>query len=354
MRRNRQFSLVLIAGALTFLALLELFARCFLSTSFKADAFYADEPRNARNFDIVRAIENVPSKKSGLRVVVTGGSVAYGWGASDDAHRFPAILQSELQRRWNVPVEVVNAGVPDFTASDELILYTEKLRALNADMVVMFTGFNDLWDSLKYMLLDKPAPRLAQTFQHRVIAPAQTGPLFLAFLRSLGVRLEQAVLIHSAFYRWVKSQLTRISYKPVGNLAKVKEEAACESLGGFYDAVFAMGALARRHEQNIVVVIQPMRFLAGVPLEQFPISRYEQILRRVYEHCVRPTLLAQALKSHTLLFDTNPVLAEKLVSKKAYIDFCHVNDEGNALIASYVARQITSRTRVKDGKLFLN
>lgn len=324
------------------LLLFEIWARFFAASHWRADPFY-EMNRNEKNFSILGDLEKIPKTKHGVRIVVTGGSVAYGWGASDSAHRFPSILEQQLKRKWHRDdVEVINGGVPDFTASDELVLYMEKLQSLSPDLVVMFTGFNDMWDTLKYSLIKHSAPRLAHTFDHRVIQPTQTWELFVAFLRSFGIRMNGILSRWSKGYVWMRDQWDHMRYQPILNLSSFQQDSACDSLQEFSDALLAMNALTTSHQQRLLVVIQPVRFLTNVPQAEFPISRYERVLEKIYHACVATRLQNLTVSYGVKILNSNPALSSQLVRAHRFIDFCHVDDEGNEMIAEWMAGEISS------------
>ncbi len=321
------------------LSVFELWARHFAVFPGKTDPFNKNG-RNPKNFSILADIENIPVQKKNYRIVITGGSVAYGWGASSDEQRFPAVLEKLLREKLHrADIDIINAGVPDFTASDELVLYLQKLNSLQPDMVIMFTGFNDFWDTLKYSLKSTNAPWLTQVFLHRVIAPSQTKQLFIAFLHSLGIQLDSFLGTFSRGYAWVRSYYQLISYEPIANLTAFNDAAESWRLKGFTDVIYAFHAVAESHHQKFLVVIQPVRFLSSLPQRDYPISHYERVLERLYRAYTEP-VLRQETKLGIRIVDSNPALSDELQRHRDYLDFCHVNDEGNRLIAEYLERII--------------
>ena len=80
------------------------------------------------------------------RVVVLGGSAAFGVGASGDAAVFTAKLEARLDERARAHggrVEVWNAAAVGYDSSQELILLATRLVHLAPDVVVCFDGWND-------------------------------------------------------------------------------------------------------------------------------------------------------------------------------------------------------------------
>lgn len=77
------------------------------------------------------------------RVIVLGGSVAYGWGVPADAETIPARLERAL-RSGGVEAEVWNAGVIAYASTQELILLETELLQYAPDALVLLDGWNDL------------------------------------------------------------------------------------------------------------------------------------------------------------------------------------------------------------------
>ena len=77
------------------------------------------------------------------RLIVVGGSAAFGYGAKSDAETFEAILEG-LDNKY----EVINAGVVGFLSGQELTYVVTELVDYLPDVVIAYDGWNDLFDSL--------------------------------------------------------------------------------------------------------------------------------------------------------------------------------------------------------------
>ena len=79
-----------------------------------------------------------------FRIIVLGGSAAFGIGASSDE----ASLCSQLEKILNGAntgreIEVINAACIGYTSSQELIMYQFIMCEYEPDLVIVFDGFND-------------------------------------------------------------------------------------------------------------------------------------------------------------------------------------------------------------------
>jgi hypothetical protein len=85
-----------------------------------------------------RGPELKAASSSRRRVILLGGSTAFGTGLDDDAQTIAAHLESLLDN-----AEVVNAGVIGFQSGQELAYYVKDLIDLRPDTVIALNGWND-------------------------------------------------------------------------------------------------------------------------------------------------------------------------------------------------------------------
>lgn len=131
------------------------------------------------------------------RVMVTGGSVAYGYGATSDEATIAGRLQDVLNRhdarngwRW----EVVNRGFPGATSFQELIVALQDEDATPApDYFVSISGWNDVDQQFGYA--EPNVSPLAQGYTSSL----ERQTLLLQFVRAGARRL----LLPAALKRWV-------------------------------------------------------------------------------------------------------------------------------------------------------
>src|SRR5262249_4451309 len=83
-----------------------------------------------------------------VRVFITGGSVAWGSGASSQRQTISYVLERLLNERMSVTTghryEVINAAVVAWSTTQEKLLIQQRLIDMHPDVVVMFSGNNDV------------------------------------------------------------------------------------------------------------------------------------------------------------------------------------------------------------------
>lgn len=98
-----------------------------------------------------------PKPPGRVRIVVLGGSVAWGLGATADDRTVAGRLEAHLrQQRPGLDVEVVNAGQVGFVSGQELILYHRLVAGLSPDLVLLFDGYNDVEADISNPVSDWP------------------------------------------------------------------------------------------------------------------------------------------------------------------------------------------------------
>ena len=88
-----------------------------------------------------------------VRIAVLGGSTAFGAFVKDE-QTFPAVLEELLQgtlahssqNASRSKVEVINAAVPGYVSTQELISLQLKVLPLTPDFVIIFDGLNDIFN----------------------------------------------------------------------------------------------------------------------------------------------------------------------------------------------------------------
>ena len=90
----------------------------------------------------------IPRKKGDFRILALGDSTTFGLGVDDD-QTWPAALERALREKTRRPFEVINAGVPGYTAFQGLCYLRDRGLSLDPDLVLATFGFNDAetWSS---------------------------------------------------------------------------------------------------------------------------------------------------------------------------------------------------------------
>lgn len=103
---------------------------------------------NAQGF---RGTRDTPTSAvpGSIRLFAVGGSTTFDSFVSHDSAAWPAVLERELQRLVpNARIEIINAGVPGFTVTQDLIRLQTELLAFQPDAILFLQAHNDLFGLL--------------------------------------------------------------------------------------------------------------------------------------------------------------------------------------------------------------
>jgi hypothetical protein len=156
-----------------------------------------------------------------FRILVVGDSVAFGWGVEEE-ETFERVLERRLNE--GARVEVINAGVPGYSADQYLLYLKTSGFALEPDLIVLTENGNDIEElGWKEFELDRDGlPERVQSLVRTINSRGKMrfenwGGLF--HIPSLRFPGDAWLIANSHLYNWVRFALMR------GWLALIGERA---------------------------------------------------------------------------------------------------------------------------------
>ncbi len=292
-----------------------------------------------------------------FRILVTGGSAAFGLGASDPQKSFPAQLDVLLKKKYPVqnlsakkpfakrvsggssPIqktEVLNAAVESFDASSELLLYLKFLRKLKPDMVIMFTGFNDLSYALLSSLSRTPYKHIQDLKKIRYISPLDTGQILLVLIKSLFANIHALMARACRLYQISANVMGNLDFVPAKGPKSYRQEKAVQELEKFLSVVSAFQSVSQTEGFQLVVMLQPIRSCWGKN-KSTPMSWSDVQVRNLYQNFLSPSLTQLTHDQGICYLDLNKAFVDRLLDEKGFNDTVHLNDRGYQLTAENVA-----------------
>ena len=254
-----------------------------------------------------------------VRIFLTGGSTAWGSGASSQKQTISYLLEhlinTQMSRKTGYRYEVINTAFPAWTTTQEKLLIEQRLVDMHPDVVLMFSGNNDIhWTREgrdirwfhspmddNHMLLLNELYRSSGHPEWTFPAPSLSSPLDCA-------------------------GLARISARNVE------------------DAAIATG----RVKAHLIFALQP-----NVATTSKRLSVREQRLAEVpnkpyWESCYRAMRaeLSRVGAPNYRLIDLSRAFGELDDRTELFVDSYHVADLGNRLIAQALAARIDWRSIV--------
>jgi hypothetical protein len=277
-----------------------------------------------------RGPETTVQKPDGrFRIVVLGGSSAWGFGCTADERTIPGHLEVLLRAKYpDCDIEVVNAGQIGFTSTQELIYYHRIIAPLKPDLVLLFDGYNDVLADLMNPTSGWPlhADLLESRYQDSIRSP-QLGRAFSAFVR-------QSRFLDLSI-RKLSELLAPATRSPATPVVPAEETAA-----SYLRNVVALSRLAA--PITVWIALQPVPAFTRKPLapeearivdrKGKAILRYKQRIETTYR-AIESGLRAAGLPV------INLELALGAAPRLMFADECHFGDEAAERIAIRIAEE---------------
>lgn len=276
-------------------------------------------------------IENdIPIKSNpDYRVFMFGGSTMWGSGVRDK-YTIPSLLGSYLSKE-GYAVEVINFGESGYVSSQEVIALMKQLRRKNIpNIVVFYDGVNDVFSSFQQGEAGLPQNEFNRAKEFNTLKSKKRSLLvFLESLKSL------------ATVRFI-SDLTSPEHKL--NITYTDEELnklAQETLDLYHENMRLVFSLGEQHDFKSLFYWQPTVF------DKRSLSDYENereqdvdflrdFLKSVNKHVVTENIKHESL----YYFDISNIFEDE--KEPVYIDYCHVSEYGNSVIAKRMMEDIIS------------
>jgi len=263
---------------------------------------------NSMQFRADKEVE-IPKPPSTYRIFITGGSTAYGSGAPSDDRTIAGYLEKILSDRLspvtNLNYEVFTAANPGWASTQERIIIENVLSELEPDMIISFSGINDVhWGNLgRNVLWFRSYP----------------DEFFLRLIRSVYKYTNQPDI----------PEITHIDKSPVPPPIVAKRLLKNVTLSSFVLS-----------ESNIdyVFVLQPELAVINKPLTKHePGSDY---FRQCY--ALFDTMLKTIHSKHFQYVNLSGVFSS-FSGQTIFLDSYHFGDKGNQIVAENMYLQIKER-----------
>ncbi len=287
---------------------------------------------NAQGF---RGTDFSSKKRPGVkRVLLTGGSVAFGAFLNADQDTPGAVLEKALGKN----VEVYNLGVPSYASTQELFLAGTYALAWHPDVVVSLSGYNDFG----YKLLGNWRPFYPPFYE------SQEERLKDVSVGLEGIRFLMHLAEYSSFFRKLKVRVG--AGAPSAAAARERMEWTEDqtfdqrSPSIWVQNMAVLSGMLKSQGVPHLVVLQPAFFLSPIesPEEENTLKVYQdsmgpktiQRLKKRYREG-RGLAQAAAKEGRFRFLDVSSLKGE--VPTQKFLDQCHLTEQGVALLMGPVA-----------------
>ncbi len=261
------------------------------------------------------------------RIILLGGSAAWGLGASSNQTTISSLLEEKLQASGKeIQYEVFNFSEIGYSSSQELILWNE-ISLYQPDLVIHYTGYNDLYTGF---LALEPGANHPYIKSDLLIESSLVAVQKLISIELLTF-LQKSYLFQSIYYRFPDQNSTS-HYSDLNEVARI-----------FGKNMKFSTELAKSQKTELMVVLQPSLFWDNKPrtkseekfLLQFNTAFPDASAYFIHGHQL---LVAELTKSDISFIDGSSFFATQ--PQPLYIDQVHYVDQGNEVVASFLAAAI--------------
>lgn len=279
-----------------------------------------------------------PRQRGEYRILVTGGSLAWGLGASCNGATVAAQIQALLDQQAGTQRHRVMSGAfLNWTSRQEYVVVTEFFDRFDPDLVISLSGYNDLMTLAKGVEIGNlPEARLLEQAVRDELQPMTTRRALRRLAGTLGIwRL--VVLMRETLRARGPEPQQHHRYDDTGGPQRIERTIR---------RYLSIADFLARRERRYLIALEPEIYSSEKPLtvEEFDLkTRFMHL-----EQGIVPTLtryrrellagLEQQSGDRFRLVD----LAGVFDTERApvFIDYNHVCDRGNTLIARALVKAL--------------
>ncbi|MFQ5515221.1 MAG: GDSL-type esterase/lipase family protein [Myxococcota bacterium] len=276
----------------------------------------------------------------GLRVLLLGGSTAWGYSARSNDETIAAYLQAYLRVNGerapalrDQPVEVLNGGVFGYVSWQEALAYAVYHRKLRPDVVVVLDGANDVYSAILH---------------GRAGLPIRFDASRKPYLKPVPAPLETLV-------SWLRYRVERMRFVRALRISAPAQAAPFEAppaervAAAYRDALTSLADLTRADGVLLLAVLQPIAILPGLK----PLTAYEEAVVAEHERKIpgrnayyaevydelRDVLTDLARERPEMLsFDATSIYRND--TQIVYTDYCHLVPHGRQELARVIGDRL--------------
>jgi hypothetical protein len=283
-----------------------------------------------------------------LKIFVFGGSTIWGTGARD-SYTIPSLIVQELDRR-GINSEVTNFGESGYVSTQEIILLLLQLQKGNIpDIILFFDGANDTFSAYQNQVPGVPQNEFNRSKEFNLISEERFKDLRNIFFEH---SLSSLSII----------RLAKSLSKKVGIAIDIKKEKsdsnkhngiglAKQVINLYLANIEIVNVLAKTYRFKYFFYWQPTIFQKA-NLNDYERSEYNK--RQYLEFFFKKTLnaLSKKVKEGFFVKYNFRDLSLVFLSEKypIFIDWCHLSERGNAIIAQEMIKDILplAQSRLKN------
>ena len=276
-----------------------------------------------------------------VKLFMFGGSTMWGTGARD-AFTIPSIVAKELQNK-GVATEVINFGETGYVSTQEVItLLLQLQKGQLPDLVIFYDGVNDMYSAYQQHVAGLPENEFNRVKDFNLSQPAKFKQRISIVLQDVATKLSTIRFMKGLLQKagiWREAAVAA-NLLPLDTLAPKSEALAQDVLATYRGNIEVVKALSEHYHFKYLFYWQPTIFqkvhlTAYERGQRVKMQTIEQFVHRTYE-VIRQSRLAE--RRENSFHDLSLVFTD--VWEPVYVDWCHLGESGNEIIAKRMASDV--------------
>lgn len=279
-----------------------------------------------------------PASDSTVLVFLFGGSTMWGTGARDD-YTIASYLARIIADHSDASVRVVNFGENGYVSTQELIALQRALaKGSVPDLAIFYDGVNDVYSAFqeRHAGIPKNESHRRAEFNLGNVHVERTGDAVRLTINHLVADLALVLLAERIYNELVGYDSRRSRWAQWVSEDEV-DELARGVVDNYTTAVRQISALSHEYDFETLFYWQPVIFtkesLTGYEKQE---KEKREYVEPIYRATLQQIAESRPLASTENFSDISSIFDE--VDDPIYIDFCHIAEGGNRVIAEVMAR----------------
>lgn len=266
--------------------------------------------------------------KNIYRIIVLGGSAAWGTAASSNETVWTQVLENLLKKDTHNNYQVLNAGCSGYNSFQELMYLQFKLLQFCPDLIIVFDGYNDLFFSSLFP---------EQNYQYNICNNYEEEKEF--FDNPVWKKMLQIILNDSSFYQLARIIRAKIIYEKSLPIRKMYYHT--KGIENYFYNIKSTSNILKGRGIKSLFILQPYLGLSG---KSFSGEEQKMLLKIAKErpylvklmHRLESEYIKFAKDNDIVYYNTNKLFNSLSSQKTVWHDHIHLNDLGQRILAQSI------------------
>ena len=260
-----------------------------------------------------------------INIFMFGGSTLWGWGVRD-RYTIPSQLVEALAKH-KVKAEVTNFSEPGYVSTQELIDLIIQLQRGNVpDLVIFYDGVNDVYAAYQSGVAGIPQNEWKRELEYNL--SNRYGQLRKLFL----------LMSMDEFYLGRKIKELSQKFELNTTKRKIADGLEKEIVGIYLNNLQIIEGISRAYSFKTMHYWQPVIYYKKELTNFEDFYNHDGEMKQLYFKTYDILNMEKSILARYNFYDVSGIFAD--AKQSLYIDYCHVNEEGNKEIAERMAKDV--------------